>query len=99
MPGATLAHVAAPWVSLGFAIVLVAVGGVLVTNCRHLATKHVRAAQRLSPRLRRRPADLAPTVLLDRIIGGVFALIGVAMLLMTVIDLIVGPGRLVHYGR
>ena len=78
---------------------MTALGGVLATNYRQLATKHVRAAQRRSPRLRRSPSNPAPLILLDRIIGAIFALVGAAMFLLTLIDLIVGPGRLIHYGN
>ena len=84
---------------LGFGILLMVVGGLLATNYRELATKHIRAAQRWSPRLRRNSRDPAPLVLIDRIIGAIFALLGAAMFLLALIDLIVGPGRLIQYGQ
>ena len=84
---------------LGFGILLMVVGGLLATNYRELATKHIRAAQRWSPRLRRNSGDPAPLVLIDRIIGAIFALLGAAMFLLALIDLIVGPGRLIQYGQ
>ena len=84
---------------LGFGILLTVVGGLLATNYRGLATKHIRAAQRRSTRRRRNPMDPAPLVLIDRIIGAVFAFLGAAMFLLALIDLIVGTGRLIQYGQ
>ncbi|WP_433618339.1 hypothetical protein ACQP2P_20850 [Dactylosporangium sp. CA-139114] len=89
---------AAPWIALGFAILLTVVGIVLATNYRDLATRHIRAAQRWSPQFRRQPADPTPFVLLDRVLGAFFAIAGAAWVVLTVADLIVGPGRFIQYG-
>jgi hypothetical protein len=93
-----LADMAAPWILLGFAILSTVVGTALATNYRDLATKHIWAAQRWSPRLRRQPADPTPFVLLGRVLGAFFAVVGAALLVLTVADLIVGPGRFIQYG-
>ncbi|MEV6843494.1 hypothetical protein [Actinoplanes sp. NPDC051411] len=90
---------AAPWIALGFSIFMTVAGTALATNYRELAAKHVRAAQRWSPRFRRGPADQTPLVILDRIIGGIFAVVGGVMSCLVLLDLIVGPGRLIYYGR
>jgi hypothetical protein len=37
-------------------------------------------------------------VLLDRMLGALFAAVGAATFLLTLIDLIIGPGRLIDYG-
>ncbi|MGI5183825.1 hypothetical protein ACQEVZ_46980 [Dactylosporangium sp. CA-152071] len=89
---------AAPWILLAFTAIVTLVGAALATNYRDVATKHVRAAQGWSPRLRRKPADPAPFILLDRILGSLFAVVGAATFLLTAIDLIVGPGRFIDYG-
>lgn len=93
-----LNDVATPWILLACTAFMAVVGAALATNYRDVATKHIRAAQQWSPRLRRKPTDPAPFVLLDRMLGGLFAVIGVAMFLLIAIDLIVGPGRFIDYG-
>jgi hypothetical protein len=93
-----LCSVAASWILLAFAGLMTVVGAALATNYRDVATKHVQAAQRWSPRLRRRPRDPASFVLLDRMLGALFAVAGAATFLLTLIDLIVGPGRFIDYG-
>jgi hypothetical protein len=94
----TLNGVVAPWILLAFAALMTVVGAALATNYRDVATKHIRAAQQWSPRFRRKPADPATFVLLDRMLGALFATIGAATFLLTAIDLIVGPGRFIEYG-
>lgn len=47
------------------------------------------------PRLRRKPADPIAFDLLHRMLGALFAVVGTATFLLTTIDLIVGPGRLI----
>jgi len=93
-----LNRVAAPWILLAFTALMTVVGAALATNYRDVATKHIRAAQRWSPRLRRKPADPAAFVLLDRMLGALFAVVGAATFLLTAIDLIIGPGRFIEYG-
>ena len=89
---------AAASLTLGLAILLTATGIALVTNYRQLATKHIQAAQRWSPRFRRQRADPTRLVLLDRVVGAALAAVGAALIVLTIVDLIVGPGRFVQYG-
>jgi hypothetical protein len=89
--------VAAASITVGLAIILTATGTVLVTNYRQLATTHFQAAQRWRPRFRRQRVDSIRLVLLDRVVGAALAVVGAALVLLTIVDLIVGPGRLVQY--
>ncbi|MEV6924471.1 hypothetical protein AB0M46_08175 [Dactylosporangium sp. NPDC051485] len=89
---------ATPWILLAFTAAMTVAGAALATNYRDVATKHIRAAQRWSPRLRRKPADPAGFVRLDRMLGAFFAVVGGLAFLLTAIDLIVGPGRFIGYG-
>ena len=79
--------VVSPWILLACTAFMTVVGAALATNYRDVATKHIRAAQQWSPRLRRKPTDPAPFVLLDRMLGGLLAVVGAATFLA--IDLVV----------
>jgi hypothetical protein len=96
--GGTLANVAAALITPGLAVLLTVTGIAFLTNYRQLATRHIQAAQRWSPRFRRRPARRTRLVLLDRVLGAVLAVVGAALIVLTTVDLIVGPGRFVQYG-
>jgi hypothetical protein len=93
-----LSSAVGPWILLAFTGLMAVAGAALATDYRGIATKHVRAARQWSPRLRRKPVDLAAFVVFDRMLGALFTIVGVAVFLVTAIDLIVGPGRFVDYG-
>jgi hypothetical protein len=67
--------VAASLGTLAFTGLMTVVGAALATNHRDSVTRHVRAAQRKSPRLRRGATEAARFVLLDRMLGVLFAVV------------------------
>ena len=86
---------AGSWWAFGVGVVFSVVGTVLATNYRDLVVKHIKVSQQWSP-FRREPLDPAPFIILERVLGAVFAVFGTALLVLAIADLIVGPGRFIH---
>jgi hypothetical protein len=88
---------ASAWFVLCVGVVFAAAGTVLATNYHDLVAKHIKVAQQWSP-FRREPLDPAPFIVLERVLGAVFAVLGTALLVLAIADLIVGPGRFIQQG-